>query len=651
MISRDGCEPGYGRQDVRTPFHATLCLGLILSALSAACGGSSRSGGAPTFARDVAPIVFTSCAPCHRPGGVAPFSLLTYKDAASHAKEIAEQTEARHMPPWMPEPGQFPIVGERRLSAQQIETIQSWVKNGTPEGNPAELPKPPTFTGGWELGKPDATLAPAVAYPLKPATEDVYRNLVIRTSLPSDVYVRAVEFRTNGAPVHHAVIRADRSGVSHRRDGVDGQPGFDGMNWQNAQDPDGQFIGWSPGRGPIVAPEGMPWRLERGADLVIELHLIPGPQATPVKPTIGLFLTSAAPARTPLTVRMGSKLIDIPAGASQHLVTDEYELPVDVELLSVYPHAHYLGKEMLATATFPDGAEHTLLHIRHWQFHWQQDYRYVTPIRLPRGTKLRMRYTYDNSAGNPANPRRPPVRVKIGPKSTDEMAELGLQLLPASAADASRLAQSFVERDMLANIALGEQKAREEPQNAEYRAFLGGAYVEVGRFADAIPHLEAALRLDPKSGNAHSDLGTSLMEMNRLPEALAHFRAAAAFSPRDENIQFNLGNALSRARRLPDAAAAYERAIAINPGFPDAHVNLGSLRFSQGRVKEALPHFERAAALMPSSAVIRSNLANALAVNGRYKEALEQVRVALSLSPDYAPAQETLKRLNQLGIR
>ena len=115
-------------------------------------------------------------------------------------------------------------------------------------------------------------LHPALRTPLNPGAEDIYRNLVLRTSLKSAAFVRAVEFKTNGAPIHHAVIRVDRTQASRRRDGADGQPGFDGMAWESVQDPDGHFIGWAPGRGPILAPDGMPWRLDRGADLVIELH-------------------------------------------------------------------------------------------------------------------------------------------------------------------------------------------------------------------------------------------------------------------------------------------------------------------------------------------------------------------------------------------
>jgi tetratricopeptide (TPR) repeat protein len=306
---------------------------------------------------------------------------------------------------------------------------------------------------------------------------------------------------------------------------------------------------------------------------------------------------------------------------------------------------------MLVTATWPDGTTRTLLHIPRWDFHWQQDYRYQRPIALPRGTVLKMRYTYDNSADNGDNPHAPPVRVRLGPSSSDEMAELGLQVLTSSLADAARLVQSFDDRDAEANVALGEARAREHPESAEYRAFLGKSYVEVGRAADAIPHLQAALRLDPKAAGAESDLGSALMETNRLPEALVHLRRAAALAPRDETIAFNLGNALAKSSRPSDAAAAYARAIALNPGFADAYVNLGSLLFTHGRAKEALPHFARAAELMPNSAVIHSNHASALAALGRYADALRETRRALEINPDYPPARDNLARLQRMGVQ
>jgi tetratricopeptide (TPR) repeat protein/mono/diheme cytochrome c family protein len=629
-----------------------VLVALLAAALCATgCSRGPSASSQVTFNKDIAPILFANCASCHRSGEVAPFPLLTYADAVKHADKIAEQTSARQMPPWLPEPGEFPILGERRLRDDQIEAIQRWVKEGKAEGRAADLPKRPEWPEGWQLGTPDAIITTARPFNLNPSKDDVYRNLVLHTSLKGDVFVRAVEFKTGGAPIHHAVIRVDKTAASRRRDGADGQPGFDGMSWQNVQDPDGQFIGWAPGRGPILSPDGIPWRLDHDADLVVELHVIPSRKPLVIQPTIGLFLSRTPPVQTPLTVKMGSKSIDIPAGKSDYVVTDTYQLPVAVDLMSVYPHAHYLGKEMEVTATLPGGAVKTLLHIKQWSFHWQQDYRYATPIPLPPGTTLTMRYVYDNSDKNDENPRHPPVRVRLGPKSTDEMAELGLQVMPKSTADAAQLAQAFDERDMLANVALGEARVREAPDLVENRAFLGGAYVEAGRFPEAIPQLEAALRLDERSASAHSDLGTALMAQGNLAGAIGHLQRAAALQPRDESMQFNLGNALNRLSRTAEAAAAYQRALSINPEFPDAHVNLGTLLFAHGRVKDALPHFQRAVELMPNSAVIHSDLGSALAGSGRYAEALKEFRRAIALNPEYLPALENIQRLERMGIR
>ena len=622
----------------------------IGAACLAACGRPSPPP-VPTFDKDVAPILYSNCAPCHRPGEVAPFPLLTYADVVKHADNVVRETSKRHMPPWLPDRGEFPILGERRLRADQIDTIRHWVEAGMKEGSAGDLPAAPRWPEGWQLGKPDMVLTPDRPFHLAPGTEDVYRNLIVHPSIASEVYVRAVEFRTNGAPIHHAVIRVDRVGASRRRDGEGGQPGFDGMAWQSVEDPDGQFIGWAPGRGPIVSPDRMPWKLTPGAELVLELHMLPVKKPAVIQPTIALFFTPDPPVQSPLTLTMSPKAIDIPAGKSDYTITDSYDLPVPVDLLSVYPHAHYLGKDMLVTAAFPDGSTKTLLHIPHWSFHWQQDYRYASPVALPAGTRVTMKYTYDNSDDNEDNPHHPPVRVRLGPKSTDEMAQLALQVLPKSLADAARLVQAFDDRDEEANVELGEMRVRENPNSAEDRAFLGASYLDVGRTADALPHLEAAVRLDPHLATAHSDLGSALLSEGRLQPALEHLRRAAALAPNDPAIAFNLGNALTKASDARAAAAAYTRALAINPDYADAHVNFGKLLFTSGRLADALPHFARAAALSPKSAVILTDYGSALAATGHYADALVQIQRALALNPDYPPALDDLHRLQQMGVR
>jgi hypothetical protein len=366
---------------------------------------------------------------------------------------------------------------------------------------------------------------------LKPAVDgqgDLFRNVVLRVSLPATRYVRAVEFRPGaGRVIHHAVITVDRTRSARRRDGADGEVGYDGMIVQEAQNPDGHFIGWTPGRGPIVAADGLQWRLDKGSDLIVQLHLLPGKIAVPVNPTIGLFFTDTPPARTPLMVKLGSKAIDIPAGQTDYAIADSYTLPVDVDLVSLYPHAHYLGREMHAEATLPDGTSRRLLHIPQWSFHWQQDYRFVTPVRLPRGTTVSMRYTYDNSSGNRFNTNQPPKPVRYGANSADEMGDLWLQLLPHSTADAARLASEFQRRDALASVAGAEMLVRHFPDDPKHLTFLGGSYAQVGRLAEASTALEKALRLDPRSADAHNYLGGVRLAERRLPEVIVHFTRAA----------------------------------------------------------------------------------------------------------------------------
>jgi Flp pilus assembly protein TadD len=624
----------------------------------AACGtrdsgtpnaGSPSSSGLvhPTFNKDVAPILFEHCATCHQPGQGAPFPLRSYPDAKRRADKIAHVTAMRHMPPWLPDAGDFAFSGERRLSEQQIETIKRWVDQGAVEGNAGELRAVPPVTAGWQLGTPDLVLKPARAFLLKPQEEDVFRNLVIRVPLEADRFVRGVEFQPGDAPVHHAVLHLDRTAASRRLDGADGQPGFDGMGAMGAQEPEGYFIGWAPGRGPILSAEGMPWKLERGTDLVLELHLIPPKRPVTVQPSIALYFANAAPAAMPVAVKMGSQAIDIPAGARDYAIRDSYVLPVDVDLLSLYPHAHFLGKEMIVEAHLPDGASKSLLHIRHWSFHWQQDYRYVRPVALRRGTTISMRFTYDNSDTNEDNPHHPPIAVTIGQRSTDEMGNLLLQFLPHSAADRARLVRDFHAKGILANAAGGEVLVRHHPESAENQALLGSSYVDAGRVAEGIAHLEYALTLDPRSAKTHNELGGALLKARRAPEALTHFQQAVSLAPNDDRLVFNLAKALNGVGRPAEAAHTFERALALNPDLGEAHEELGVLLFAAGRLPEATAHLRRAVELMPDSAIAHSDLGGALAEAGQRAEALREVTRALEIDPDHVPAKENLARLKK----
>jgi Flp pilus assembly protein TadD len=624
------------------------CLLVGLCAVGA-CAPATPPGvvAVPTFNEHVGPLLNEHCAPCHRPGQGTPFAFLSYSDASRSAARIEKAVTAGHMPPWLPEPNIPGFLGERRLSTETIATIRRWVQTGAPEGPASALSPTPTFRDGWQIGAPDLVVTPPIAYRLEAGGSDIFRNVVIPVAVDRPRFIRAVEFQTGGAPVHHAVVHIDRTPASRRRDGADGAPGFDGMGARDAQDPEGHFLGWAPGRGPIVAPDRMPWRLDPGTDLVIELHLVPGQQAIAVQPVVALYFADAPAEHVPVMFKMGSKAIDIPAGQPDYVVNDRFVLPVAVDVLSLYPHAHYLGRRMQVDAVLPGGSRRSLLEIRAWSFRWQQDYRYTAPIALPAGTAIEMRFTYDNSIGNKNNPRSQPERVICGPESTDEMANLGVQVLPRTAADRRVLLEATGRHDAHANLAGAEMLLRHDPFSPDTRTLLGASYVDVGRADEAIPHLEVALGLDPRSANAHNEMGGARLAQGRVADALTAFQRAASLAPDDDRMHFNVGIVLQRMGRHADAARAFERALALNPGHADAHGELGVVRFAAGRLPDAIRHLGRAVSLSPDSARLRSDFGGALAASGRFEEAATHLRRALEIDPSHEAARVNLTRLDQ----
>ena len=201
-----------------------------------------------------------------------------------------------------------------------------------------------------------------------------------------------------------------------------------------AETPEGHFLSWQPGRGPYVTADGSAWTIPEGADLVVQLHLKPSGKPEPIHPEIGLYFTDQPPTNHLFKLLLGSKRIDISPGDRAYVVTDHFRLPVDVQVTALNPHAHYLGKDLQGFATLPDGTRKWLLWIPNWSFFWQGDYRLRQPLSLPAGSDLQMRYTYDNSVANVENPSNPPRRVRYGTQTTDEMAELWVQVTAAPAA-------------------------------------------------------------------------------------------------------------------------------------------------------------------------------------------------------------------------
>lgn len=397
-----------------------------------------------TFNKDVAPIMFKNCSGCHHPGEVAPFSLLTYQDASKRAKQIVKVTQQKFMPPWKAEPNFGDFSGCRSMSDSQVATIKRWADEGCIEGRAADLPKVPTFPDGWQLGRPDMVVKMPTAFKVPAEGKDIYRCFILPIDIPEDKFVTAVEYRPgNRAVVHHAILFLDNKKSARARDGKDGQPGYTSFAGPGFI-PSGSLGGWAPGAFAKPLPDGVAIPLKKGSDLVIQTHFHPSGKEEIEQSSVAIYFSKTTPKRVLASPALWISKLDIPPGEKACKLSDEFTLPVDMDLIGITPHAHLLCKEIKAVATLPNGTTQPLIWIKDWDFDWQDQYQYKTPVHLPKGSKLSVDFTYDNSSGNIRNPSEPPKRVKLGEQTTDEMGIVFLQGVVASQAEVAELLRAQV---------------------------------------------------------------------------------------------------------------------------------------------------------------------------------------------------------------
>ncbi|MEZ5353969.1 MAG: hypothetical protein R2762_15125 [Bryobacteraceae bacterium] len=401
------------------------------------------SDSAPTYSRQIAPILHRHCVECHRPGQSGPFSLLRYQDAAARASTIARVASARLMPPWLPAPNaDHPFAGRRALTGEEIRLLEQWAAGGAPRGDSALEPPPPPPPAQWPLGPPDAILRPTAPIPIAGAGPDQYLCFVVAAPLNGTRYVRAFDFRPGSSALHHALLFLDSTQAARRRDAEHAGAGYPCFGTPGFL-PSASLGGWTPGNTALAYPAGAAVRFRSGADLVMQIHIHPDgamPSSTAM-PEIALYFQDEPPARRMMDVALGSRRIDIAPGESGYIVRDHFTIPVALEVTGIIPHAHFLAQTMRGWATLPDGSRVELIDIPQWNFNWQQQYRYAEPFVLPAETRIEMEFVYDNSAANPQNPFSPPQRVQWGPDSTDEMAGLHVQVMPLDDEDAEELAR------------------------------------------------------------------------------------------------------------------------------------------------------------------------------------------------------------------
>ncbi len=425
---------------MKTSSWITAAVAAALGIVSVFCshivrGQNAAPPPAPAYDKDVAPILFNHCVSCHRPGQVAPFSLLTYEDAEKRASLIAAVTASRFMPPWKPVPGYGDFKGANYLSDAELATLRRWAEAKAPQGNAADLPDPPQFPDGWQLGKPDITLKMPQPFQIPAEGEDIYQCFVLPLSLPNGANVAAVEIHPGNRKVlHHTILYLNDDGSAREKDKETVEPGyrcFGGPGVRAA----GSLGGWVPGATPHVLPAGTATVVPQGADVVMQNHYHPSGKPETDQSEIGIYFAKGPIEKTVFSLPMIHRDLTIPGGDSHYRVTSTFVTPIDLEVIAISPHMHLLGRDMKVTATLPDGHVKSMIWIKDWDFNWQGQYQYQSPMSLPKGSKIELQATYDNSSQNPKNPNSPPQTVHWGENTTDEMCLAFIQVETRNPAD------------------------------------------------------------------------------------------------------------------------------------------------------------------------------------------------------------------------
>jgi len=391
------------------------------------CGAFQTSRpAAPTFYRDVLPLLQDHCQGCHRPGQVAPVPLVTYEQTKPWAGSIAHAVEMRMMPPWFADPRYGHFANDPSLSEQQIKTISDWARTGAPAGNAGDAPPQPKWAEGWNIPTPD--LVVKMTKPVQiPAHGDVeYTYEIAATHFAEDRWVQMSELRPGSpAHVHHAVVYIRPPDSEWLRHAPVGEPFTastltDAAERRQAHETTSDLLlVYAPGSSPDQWPDGMAKFVPAGSDLVFQMHYTTNGKADQDQTCIGLVFAKTPPEQRVITLQLNNHALIIPPGADDFRVEVQGTLPHDAMLLSLFPHMHLRGKRFEYDIVHEDHSVETLLRVN-YHFHWQLSYRLAESRLLKAGTKLRAIAWYDNSKNNPHNPD-PTKTVTWGDQTSDEM--------------------------------------------------------------------------------------------------------------------------------------------------------------------------------------------------------------------------------------
>lgn len=423
---------------------SAVWLAAMLSApVSARQEAAASRASVPTFTKDVAPILFKNCVGCHRPGEIAPMSLLTYEDARPWAKAIRDEVSDGEMPPWHADAPRGTFHNERILTAAEKDTLVKWANGGAPKGEPKDMPPVPRFTDGWQVGKPDVVFEMAEEYKIPAEGTIQYEYFYIPTNFTEAKWVKSIEIRPSNRSVVHHVLMFYRAKPDLQR-----TPVFRPTNREHMRMPEPRVAGsrpqnrelelpqrilatYAPGTNPQVAPEGTAFRLEPGGILELQMHYTANGEATSDRTKVGLIFAKESDGLKELRPgQFFNATLKLPAGAADVAVSTEVEFLQDATVWGIFPHTHVRGKKWEYTLTLPDGTKKQVLSVPRYDFNWQSYYMFTTPLQIPKGAKLQSTAWYDNSARNKANPD-PKADVLWGDQTWEEMQYTGIIFTPS----------------------------------------------------------------------------------------------------------------------------------------------------------------------------------------------------------------------------
>ena len=424
---------------------AALVAALLAVPIRADQYGRREDTGAPTFTKDVAPILYKNCITCHRPGEIAPMSLLTYHDARPWAKAIRDEVSEGHMPPWHADAPRGTFHNERYLTDAEKDIIVRWANGGARQGDPKDLPAAPSFADGWQIGTPDVVLAMQEDYKVPADGTVQYEYFYIPTNFTEPKYVQAIEIRPGNREVVHHVLVYYRAKPDVQRTPVikpnaeisqfpkEKAPGIHARPARTDLPPRRILATYAPGTDPQVMPPGTALRLEPGGVLELQMHYTTMGEATSDRTKVGLVFSKDPAPREVRPWHFVNAVFTIPAGAADVAVSSDVEFLQDTTVWGMFPHTHLRGKRWEYKLTLPDGTTKTVLSVPRYDFNWQTYYMFSSPLQIPKGSKLVSTAWYDNSAANKSNPD-PKADVKWGDQTWEEMQYTGLLFSPAAPA-------------------------------------------------------------------------------------------------------------------------------------------------------------------------------------------------------------------------